>query len=45
MTCTIDASGLARRMETPSGLIILDVLLPEHYQAYHIPGALNACVY
>ena len=45
MTCTIDPLGLARRMETSSQLTILDVLLPEHYQAYHIPGAVNACVY
>jgi polyisoprenoid-binding protein YceI len=45
MTCTIDSQGLARRMETSSDLILLDVLLPEHYQAHHIPGALNACVY
>jgi rhodanese-related sulfurtransferase/polyisoprenoid-binding protein YceI len=45
MNCTIDASGLARRMEESSDLTILDVLLPEHYQNYHIPGALNACVY
>ena len=45
MSCTIDPQGLARRMETSSDLTILDVLLPEHYQAYHIPGALNACVY
>jgi rhodanese-related sulfurtransferase/polyisoprenoid-binding protein YceI len=45
MVCTIDVSGLARRMETGSDFIILDVLLPEHYAAYHIPGAINACVY
>ena len=45
MTCTLDALGLARRMETSSDLVILDVLLPEHYQAHHIPGAVNACVY
>ena len=45
MTCTIDPRGLARRLETSSDLIILDVLLPEHYQANHIPGAVNACVY
>ena len=45
MACTIDPSGLARRLETTSDLIILDVLLPEHYAACHIPGAVNACVY
>jgi polyisoprenoid-binding protein YceI/rhodanese-related sulfurtransferase len=45
MTCTIDAQGLARRLEMSSDLIVLDVLLPEHYLAYHIPGAVNACVY
>jgi polyisoprenoid-binding protein YceI/rhodanese-related sulfurtransferase len=45
MTCTIDALGLARRMETSSDLTVLDVLLPEHFAAYHIPGAINACVY
>ena len=45
MTCTIDPLGLARRMETSSDLTIIDVLLPEHYQAHHIPGAVNACVY
>jgi polyisoprenoid-binding protein YceI/rhodanese-related sulfurtransferase len=45
MACTIDASGLARRMETATELTILDVLLPEHYAAHHIPGAVNACVY
>jgi len=45
MTCTIDPLGLARRMETSSDLTIIDVLLPEHYQTYHIPGAVNACVY
>jgi polyisoprenoid-binding protein YceI len=32
-------------METSADLIILDVLLPEHYAANHIPGAVNACVY
>jgi len=45
MSCTIDPMALARRMETSSDLTILDVLLPEHYQTYHIPGAVNACVY
>jgi len=45
MTCTIDALGLARRMETCSDLTVLDVLLPEHYATHHIPGAVNACVY
>ena len=45
MTCTIDARGLARRLEMSSDLTIIDVLLPEHYQAHHIPGAINACVY
>jgi len=45
MSCTIDPLGLARRMETSSDLTILDVLLPEHYQSCHIPGAVNACVY
>jgi rhodanese-related sulfurtransferase len=45
MTCTIDPLGLARRMETSSDLTIIDVLLPEHYENHHIPGAVNACVY
>ena len=45
MSCIIDPLGLARRMETNSDLTILDVLLPEHYQTHHIPGAVNACVY
>jgi rhodanese-related sulfurtransferase len=25
--------------------IVLDVLPPEHFEARHIPGARNACVY
>ena len=45
MTCIIDPLGLARRMETSPDLTIIDVLLPEHYQTHHIPGAVNACVY
>lgn len=45
MTCTIDPAGLARTLETSTDTVLLDVLLPEHYQAHHIPGALNACVY
>ncbi|GFO69999.1 sulfurtransferase [Geomonas limicola] len=45
MTCTIDPAGLARKLETSTDTVLLDVLLPEHYQAHHIPGALNACVY
>jgi len=45
MSCTIDPLGLAQRMETAPNLTILDVLLPEHYQAHHIPKAVNACVY
>jgi rhodanese-related sulfurtransferase/polyisoprenoid-binding protein YceI len=45
MSCTIDPRGLARRIEASDDLTIVDVLLPEHYQAHHIPGAVNACVY
>lgn len=45
MTCTIDPAGLVRTLETSTGTVLLDVMLPEHYQAHHIPGALNACVY
>lgn len=45
MTCTLDPAGLARTLETSTDTVLLDVLLPEHYQAHHIPGALNACVY
>ncbi|GFO58448.1 sulfurtransferase [Geomonas silvestris] len=45
MTCTIDPAGLIRTLETSTGTVLLDVMLPEHYQAHHIPGALNVCVY
>jgi rhodanese-related sulfurtransferase/polyisoprenoid-binding protein YceI len=45
MTCSIDPNALARLIESASDLTILDVLLPEHYEAHHLPGAVNACVY
>jgi polyisoprenoid-binding protein YceI/rhodanese-related sulfurtransferase len=45
MNRTIDAPSLARQLAATPAVALLDVLLPEHYQAYHIPGALNACVY
>jgi len=45
MTCAIDAPQLAGQLKSPAAPTLLDVLLPEHYQAVHLPGAVNACIY
>jgi len=39
----LDTAGVREFLE--QGGILVDTLPPEHYEARHIPGAVNACVY
>ena len=45
MARSIDAAKLAELIKTTPNLIVLDVTIPERYEAGHLPGALNACVH
>ena len=40
----VSASRVADFSDNKRGVVI-DTLVPEHYAARHIPGAVNACVY
>lgn len=40
----LTAADVVQFTEAGEGVLV-DVLVPEHYEARHIPGALNACVY
>jgi len=42
---TIDSAALKSMLEGPRPPVLLDVLVPEHFAARHIPGAVNQCVY
>ena len=41
----ITASELKERLDSGADLLIIDTLVPEHYEDIHIPGAKLACVY
>lgn len=40
----LTTADVVQFIETGEGVLV-DVLVPEHYEARHIPGACNACVY
>lgn len=41
MTHTITAEALKKKIDSKEGFILIEVLLPEKYDEWHIPGAIN----
>lgn len=42
---TVSPQELARALDSDDPPVLIDVLIEEHFEKSHIPGAINACVY
>ena len=41
----ISAQDLKARLDSGDDIMVVDTLVPEHFERMHIPGAKQACVY